>query len=110
MADADEETPAGGGVFRRLAGDTRGGAANAFTAIEELFGPAKREARIEIEQQRRVGKRAPAPGDPPTLVTNDDEDGDAPRFAGTVVIQAPQPRPTGPDLGPDEPVGQDGRA
>ena len=96
MATADEDDPPGGGVFRRLAGDTRGGAAHAFSAIEELFGPAKREARVEIEQQRRVGERAPAPGDPPNLVTNESDDDDVPRFAGTVVIEAPPVDPTRP--------------
>jgi hypothetical protein len=92
-ADDDPDEPRTG-VFRRLSGDTKGSAANAFSAIEELFGPAKREARIEIEAQRRIGRRAPAPGDPPYLIlpddggdrTDGDDVADGARFAGTVVI------------------------
>jgi hypothetical protein len=95
-ADDDPDEPRTG-VFRRLSGDTRGGAANAFSAIEELFGPARHEARIEIEAQRRIGRRAPAPGDPPHLVLADDSDdaGPAPRFAGTVVFAPHAAQPDG---------------
>ncbi len=107
-ADDDPDEPRTG-VFRRLSGDTRGSAANAFSAIEELFGPAKREARIEVEAQRRIGRRAPAPGDPPYLIDADDVDAaDAARFAGTVVIALPAAQPDGAALPQeDRPVTDD---
>jgi hypothetical protein len=33
--------------------------------VEELFGPTKHQARIEVEAQRRLARPVPAPTDPP---------------------------------------------
>ncbi len=64
--DGDEEPPPSGGVFRRIA-PGRLGSAFAFSIFEEIYAPAHRQARDEIEEQRRVGRPAPAPTDPPDL-------------------------------------------
>lgn len=64
--DTNEEPPPAGGVFRRIA-PGRLGSAFAFSIFEEIYAPAHRQARDEIEEQRRVGRPAPAPTDPPDL-------------------------------------------
>jgi hypothetical protein len=75
------------GLMRRLNLGKKGSVAIAFSAAEELFGPTKRDARIVVEQQRRVGRRAPSPTDPPDLATGADAT-DADRFAGKIVINS----------------------
>ncbi|MCG2621697.1 hypothetical protein LVY72_07175 [Arthrobacter sp. I2-34] len=39
------------------------GAAGAFGAVEEVFAPARYEARLEIERQQQAPAPAPLPGD-----------------------------------------------
>jgi hypothetical protein len=62
----DEAMPAGGGVMRRL-GAGHGDLAGLFSALEMAFAPNALQAREELEAQRRIGKRAPSPADPPNL-------------------------------------------
>lgn len=57
-------------LFRRLNFGKKGAVAVAFSAAEELWGPAKHDARIEVAAQHRVGRPAPAPSDPPDLTTS----------------------------------------
>jgi hypothetical protein len=76
------------GLFRRW-GAGNGSAAISFAMIEELFGPTKHQARIEVEAQRSLARPVPAPTDPPDLPESRAE---APgrhrgRFAGIVVIR-----------------------
>jgi hypothetical protein len=87
---ADEEPPPAGGVFRRFAPGA-GGFGNALGAVEEIFAPARHEARIQLEEQKRVGKLAPAPGDPPDLAEPEPARSARPgqRFKGTVKIPRP---------------------
>jgi hypothetical protein len=82
----DQAPPERGGVMRRLS--TKGaGFAGAFSAIDQIYAPAHYDARQEIEEQRRVGKPAPAPTDPPDLKPASGTD-PASRFRGRVVIRA----------------------
>ena len=52
------------GLLRRWGGRSAGVNAS-FAMVEELFGPTRHQARIEIEQQKGLAQPAPAPGDPP---------------------------------------------
>jgi hypothetical protein len=72
------------GLFRRW-GAGNGSAAISFSMIEELFGPTKHQARIEVEAQRRLARPVPAPTDPPDLPEPGPDA--AGRFNGTVVIR-----------------------
>ena len=54
------------GLFRKW-GAGSGSAAISFSLVEELFGPTKHQARIEVEAQRRLARPVPAPTDPPEL-------------------------------------------
>ena len=84
-----EPSRAGGvlGAFRRW-GAGSGSAAISFSMIEELFGPTRHQARIEVEAQRRLARPVPAPTDPPDLPESD-HDASARRFTGIVVIRRP---------------------
>jgi hypothetical protein len=78
------------GAFRRW-GTGSGSAAISFSMLEELFGPTKHQARIEVEAQRRLAQPVPAPTDPPEL-SEPDPDGSArprTRFSGTVRVRRP---------------------
>jgi hypothetical protein len=94
----DEVPPPGGGVFRRL-GPATGSFGAVFTAVEGVFAPAARDAREELQRQKRIGQRDPADTDPPA-----DHDGEeAPRvvvpgrpgtpFSGSILIRHPPPAP-----------------
>jgi hypothetical protein len=78
------------GVFRRW-GAGNGSAAISFSMLEELFGPTKHQARIEVEAQRRLAQPVPAPTDPPDLAESDPAAPDRPRgrFTGIVVVRRP---------------------
>lgn len=85
-----EQTGTGGvlGVFRRW-GAGNGSAAISFSMIEELFGPTKHQARIEIEAQRSLARPVPAPTNPPDLTESGAEAAGRRRgrFTGVVVIR-----------------------
>jgi hypothetical protein len=63
---ADEQPPPSGGIFRTLHRRLGRLAGISVPVIEELYGPTRHQARVEIEVQRSVGDPAPSPGDPPT--------------------------------------------
>jgi hypothetical protein len=73
------------GMFRRWdAGN--GSAAISFSMVEELFGPTKHQARIEVEAQRRLARPVPVPTDPPDLPAPDPE-ATGQRFNGILVVR-----------------------
>jgi hypothetical protein len=47
----------------RLHGTGKGSAAVGFAAMQDIFTPGRNEARQMQEEQKRVGNRAPTPGD-----------------------------------------------
>ena len=100
--DADDqppdEHPLGGGIMRRLGAGTRG-AAGVFSVVEQVFAPNARDARRDLEEQRRVGRPAPAPTDPPELSP-------APggRFRGRIVIRRPAESANDEEPPSDHPV------
>ena len=47
----------------RLHGVSKGSAAVAFAAMEDMFSASRSQARQLLEEQKRVGDRAPTPGD-----------------------------------------------
>lgn len=47
----------------RLHGVSKGSAAVAFAAMEDMFSASRSQARQLLEEQKRVGHRAPTPGD-----------------------------------------------
>jgi hypothetical protein len=47
----------------RLRGQGKASASVAFAAMEDLFSASAKEARQVLEEQKRVGQRAPTPGD-----------------------------------------------
>ena len=65
----------------RLHGVGKGSASVAFAAMEDMFAAGRSEARQLLEEQERVGNRAPSPGD-----WLDDEPAVMGRFAGKLVI------------------------
>ncbi|MEP7193322.1 MAG: hypothetical protein ABI903_10690 [Actinomycetota bacterium] len=71
----------------RLHGVSKGSAAVAFAAMEDMFSGSRSQARQLLEEQRRVGHRAPTPGD-----WLNDGPSVAGRFAGklTVSVNASQ--------------------
>jgi hypothetical protein len=81
----------GRGVFRRWGGTS-------VSIVEELFGPARKEARDQVEEQKRIGAQAAAPTDPLELDTSLPTDGAAGRsrrFNGRITLRgpdAPDPR------------------
>jgi hypothetical protein len=79
------------GLFRKW-GSGSGSAAISFSLVEELFGPTKHQARIEMEAQRRLAQPVPAPTDPPELSESDPATRSKPqgRFAGRVVVRRPE--------------------
>jgi hypothetical protein len=76
------------GAFRRWGAGN--GSAAISSMIEELFGPTKHQARIEVEAQRSLARPVPAPTDPPPDLP--EPGAEAPdrrrgRFTGIVVIR-----------------------
>lgn len=67
----------------RLHGASKGSAAVAFAAMEDLFSTSRSQARQLLEEQKRVGDRAPTPGD-----GLDDGPSVTGRYAGKLTIQA----------------------
>jgi hypothetical protein len=81
--DGTDEHSQGGGIMRRLGAGTRG-AAGAFSVVEQFFAPNAHDARRDLAEQRRIGRPAPAPTDPPDLAP-----GPGGRFRGRIVIRRP---------------------
>ncbi len=78
--------------MRRLSGGTRG-MAGAFSALEQFYAPANARARQEIEEQRHIGRPAPAPTDPPDLDPVPDAPAGGPppvRFRGRITVRRPE--------------------
>ena len=90
-----DEQVLSGGVFRRLAASA-GSVGTSFSVFEEIYGPTKHEARIEVEAQRRIGKPAPAPADPPDLQPADGDPAGS-RFSSRIVIQTQPPADSSAD-------------
>lgn len=84
----DIDLPPGGGVFRRLSAGTSLFAVD-FSLAEELFAPTRHQARQELEVQRRVGRPAPSPTDPPLLPADPGPAAGARRFAGRIAVPPP---------------------
>lgn len=68
----------------RLHGTGKGSASAAFGVMEDIFTPGRNQARQLQEEQKRVGNRAPTPGD-----GLDDGPAFASRFGGRLTIPAP---------------------
>jgi hypothetical protein len=68
----------------RLHGTSKGSAAVAFAAMEDMFSTSRSQARQLLETQKLVGHPAPTPGD-----GLDEGPGVTGRFAGKVTIPAP---------------------
>lgn len=86
---AADEPPFTGGVFRRWSELSRRLGGLSVPVIEELYGPSRHQARMEVEEQRRLAEPAPSPTDPPELPPAGPA---APgrtrsRFAGVVVVR-----------------------
>ncbi|HEX6937348.1 MAG TPA: hypothetical protein VF227_12580 [Actinomycetes bacterium] len=64
---AADEPPFTGGVFRRWSELSRRLGGLSVPVIEELYGPSRHQARMEVEEQRRLAGPAPSPTDPPEL-------------------------------------------
>ena len=86
-AETGQPSRGGGvlGLLRRLGGAGRGSAAVSFSMVEELFGPTRHRARIEIEAQRSQAEPSPAPTDPPERPDQDPPA--AGRFRGRLVLR-----------------------
>lgn len=67
----------------RLHGVSKGSAAVAFAAMEDMFSTSRSQARQLLEEQKRVGDRAPTPGD-----GLDDGPSVTGRFTGKLTIPA----------------------
>src|SRR5665647_852655 len=65
----------------RLHGVSKGSAAVAFAAMEDMFSASRSQARQLLEDQKRVGDRAPTPGD-----GLDDGPSITGRYAGKLII------------------------
>lgn len=76
------------GVFRRWCAG-KGRVALSFSVFEELYGPSRHEARIEMEEQKRVERPSPSPTDPPELPAPGSAVVSRPRgrFQGIVVLR-----------------------
>jgi hypothetical protein len=76
----------------RLHGVSKGSAAVAFAAMEDMFSASRSQARQLLEEQKRVGHRAPTPGDGL---------GDGPsatgRFAGKLTVSVKRRQADEPD-------------
>jgi hypothetical protein len=98
--------PAGTGrvfaAFRRWGAGSGGRVALSFSVFDELYGPNRHQARIEVEEQRRVGRPAPSPTGPPELPELGPATPDRlrERFQGTVVVRAQPRRGTGTSQSP----------
>ena len=78
----------------RLRARGKGSANVAFAAMEDIFSPSRSQARQLLEDQKRMGHRAPTPGD-----WLDDWPSVTGRFAGKVTISLNGSQPVDP---PDE--------
>lgn len=100
-----DQEPLGGGLMRRIAAGTKGVAPGAFSVLEEVFAPTHHKAREEIEEQRRVGRPAPSPSDPPRIEPAPGAGDDpATRFHGRIVFRELPGTPSGPQA-PQTPTG-----
>jgi hypothetical protein len=81
----------------RLHGTSKGSAAVAFAAMEDMFSDSRSQARQLLETQKLVGHPAPTPGD-----GLDEGPGVTGRFTGRVTIPAPGVRTAQP---PEDPQG-----
>ena len=79
----------------RLHGTSKGSAAVAFAAMEDMFSASRSDARQLLEAQKRVGHPAPTPGD-----GLDEGPGVTGRFTGKVTIPAPGVRTAEPHEDP----------
>ncbi|MGZ4595776.1 MAG: hypothetical protein ACXV3V_02520 [Actinomycetes bacterium] len=105
-SDATREPQYAGGVFCRLGRLFRRWGGLSVPVIEELYGPSRHQARIEVEQQRRLAQPSPAPTDPPQLPEPGTRASGRPRgrFTGVVVVRGTCPTAAadaepGPDPG-----------
>lgn len=81
----------------RLHGTSKGSAAVAFAAMEDMFSASRSDARQLLEAQKLVGHPAPTPED-----GLDEGPGATGRFTGKVTIPAPLVRTAEP---PEDPQG-----
>jgi hypothetical protein len=65
----------------RLHGAGKGSASAAFAVMEDMFSASRSQARQLLQEQKRVGRRAPTPGDGP-----DDWPSVTGRFAGQLTV------------------------
>lgn len=65
----------------RLHGRAKGSAAVAFGVMEDMFSGSRSQSRQLLEEQKRIGNRAPSPGD-----WLDDEPEFMGRFAGKLAV------------------------
>lgn len=79
MAD---EPPLAGGVFRRCSELVGRWGGLSVPVIEEIYGPSRHQARIQVEEQRRVVQPSASPTDPGRSGR---------RFTGTVVLRRGDP-------------------
>lgn len=91
-----DEQPQGGGIMRRLGAGTRG-TAGVFSVFEQVFAPNAHDARRDLQEQRRIGRPAPAPTDPPDLSPTPGG-----RFRGRIVIRRPTESSDAEELPPDD--------
>ena len=105
-SDATRESEYAGGVLCRLGRLFRRWGGLSIPVIEELYGPSRHQARIEVEQQRRLARPSPAPTDPPEQPEpRPPASGRARgRFTGFVVVRGTRPTAAsnaepGPDPG-----------
>lgn len=86
---AADEPPFTGGVFRRWSQLSRRLGGLSVPVIEELYGPSRHQARMEVEEQRRLAEPAPSPTDPPELPPEGPAaPGRTPsRFTGVLVVR-----------------------
>jgi hypothetical protein len=75
----------------RLHGTSKGSAAVAFAAMEDMFSASRSQARQLLEAQKLVGHPAPTPGD-----GLDVRPGVTGRFSGRLTIPAPGSRTSDP--------------
>ena len=72
----------------RLRGVSKGSAAVAFAAMEDMFSASRSQARQLLEEQKRVGHRAPTPGD----WLGDSPSSARGRFAGKLSVSVNRPQ------------------
>jgi hypothetical protein len=85
-----EEPPLAGGVFQRLSTFFGRWGGLSVPVVEELYGPTRHQARLDVEEQRRAAAPIPAPTDPPEFTDVARKTGRASRrFHGLVVLRRP---------------------